>query len=347
MTLACLCLLISCGQSAQSKIHTLVRDIQNARAEAGASQEKYIWRIYHLSENALDHKKWDDARRALIAQGAQVDDSSGSELVDIEIPGAEFTTSSGLKHELVIRLGNSPIVSDKGLSEIRITFVWPHLDANPNKKFSDFVEAKPYPPKSVLAAVLGTDGVSSLAKKYPKVVEMRLSYEADGPAISEEVAPGEHWPYVFNGDITLENERGDGVTLTYLSNSGFDPEHDINWKPVSQGFVYRETAGPLRSRFEGIPDNHITSSYSKSNSDDYLAISRVSKDDVSYQSPTKAYSAGDLRLLPVGTKRLMLDGLEFKDHDYKLLSRFVNLRELDIATPENPNGPDPRDLTVL
>jgi hypothetical protein len=228
-------------------VTTLIKDLKLARQQAGAFYEKYLWRSSHLVEDALKYARWSSAKSSLIAQGARVDEENPNHAV-IDLDGAGFTTKSGLKHHLEVRCEMSYMsfpgdAFDNGIVRSDSYFV-----ANPNIAYSDFVKAKPYPANSMFAKVLQRPGVKTLAKKKPTVSEIKVSYDPEYPTLDEETVPGQHWPYVISEQISLSDKKGGG-TLEYLATAFFEPEHDIDGKPVAKGFVYRDKVGEVRNPY--------------------------------------------------------------------------------------------------
>lgn len=326
-------------------IDTLARDIRAAKVEAGRSEERYIWRIYHLTEKALNGAEWKPMLASLKRQGAEISQPLDQDSADVTLSGTEFRTGSGLLHKLRIRMLSRAETSKTKPTRFVVGYVLAELIAKPKVSIDDLAASGAYAEDSVLARLLKRPGVQKLANDKPQVAEISLSYRPSQTSRWDDPPPGAHWPYLFEADITLEDPEGNGVRLDYEASSGLDPDYDINRKPLSNGFVQSDKAGELH-RPHGWEEDKVVASYEPGTEPDYLIL-RQDRPPYKYDRPTVALSAGDLRTLPATTTRLSLGGSDLSDRDYKLLGRFRSLQELSFELMPLPDATSAEGLSVL
>ncbi|MEA2553330.1 MAG: F-box and leucine-rich repeat protein 7 [Fimbriimonadaceae bacterium] len=310
-----------------------VRDILEAKKDAGDSYQVYLWRATTLTESALQDQDWAAAKASLIKQGAKLKTSStgwGDYRSELILSNSDFTLPSGKVLPLSIRLSIEPLTSPVKASRLRIRGAYVAFDLEIKDSVAELRNW--FAEDTVLAKLLARPKVVREAGRYPRVRRVRLEYRLVNIPRGTYRVPSK-WPHGFDASLDLEKGPAgveSGINLSYFAPSELDPLINEEFKPILEGYARRDEVGDLTPDYptdEAAPSEETY----RGLSDQYIVIERVGT-SVPWREPEAyAFAKGDLLTLSAQTKSMALNGTHFEAGDLEALTRFKRLEVLDLS----------------
>jgi len=312
--------------NAAADVTALAKALQALRAENPGSYQRFLTQARQAVSTALEEQPLPDVRKALLAQGFQLEcasETSGNEVHRASLPRLDYALPGGGKLSFELDFMAFPEVSRVASTRWTVRASSVALRDDVNLPYARLLGGNRYPPGSILQVFFARKAPAE-ANRYPLVERVEL--EANGPRyfVSEEVMPGEFRPCEYGLRLDLVRKEGDRVltkTLTASAVNHLEPYRSWDGKPNPEPFVPTDSFGSLSAvTVCGAGESGLTSGG---------LLSREDAPEPVEITPERAYSIADLRALKASTKEIQLLGDAFTMKDLAELSRFHQLESLE------------------